>query len=89
MLNVEPTTFETAVLDADGRMPDALYDLGLMYATGDGAPQDLVSAHKWFNLAAIRGDIRAREERAALSEMMSADQISLAQRQAREWLQHH
>ena len=89
MLNVEPNAFENAVFNTDPSEPDALYELGLKYATGQGAPMDFVSAHKWFNLAAVRGDIRAREERATMAELMSADQVSLAQKQAREWLQRH
>jgi len=35
--------------------PEALYNLGLAYSTGQGVTQDYVAAHKWFNLAAMRG----------------------------------
>ena len=34
---------------------DALYNLGLAYSTGQGVAPDFVVAHKWFNLAALRG----------------------------------
>jgi hypothetical protein len=30
----------------------AQYNLGVMYGTGEGVPQDYVQAHMWFNLAA-------------------------------------
>ena len=34
--------------------PDALFELGMLYATGLDVDVDLVTAHKWFNLAAAR-----------------------------------
>lgn len=68
--------------------PDALYNLGLAYSTGQGAPANYVTAHKWFNLAAMKGVNEARVWRAQLSHEMSPAQIAEAQRQAREWLIH-
>lgn len=66
---------------------DAFFDLGMAYAAGrDGAPQDFVEAHKWFNLAAMSGDARGQECRADLATEMSAREIAQAQRQARAWL---
>jgi uncharacterized protein len=65
---------------------DALFRLGLAYSTGHGAPVDLVVAHKWFNLAALRGAEEARTWRSQLAQEMSSVQIADAQRQAREWL---
>jgi len=69
--------------------PDALFELGMLYATGRDVDADLVTAHKWFNLAAARGNQSARTYRVELALEMTADQISEAQRQAREWLQTH
>ena len=34
---------------------NALFDLGLAYSTGNGVGVDYIAAHKWFNLAAMRG----------------------------------
>jgi TPR repeat protein len=34
---------------------EAQYGLGLLYASGQGVPQDYVFAHMWFNLSAARG----------------------------------
>ena len=34
----------------------AQYNLGIMYATGQGVPQDYVQAHMWFNLAVAPGN---------------------------------
>ena len=65
---------------------EALYNLGLAYSTGQGVRVDYVAAHKWFNLAAMKGVNEARRWRAQISSEMSAGQIAEAQRQAREWL---
>lgn len=75
--------FETA---ARKGQVDALYNLGLAYSTGQGVSVDYVAAHKWFNLAALKGVQEALRWRAQISSEMSANQIAEAQRQAREWL---
>jgi hypothetical protein len=63
---------------------DLFFALGLMHAVGSRA--DLVSAHKWFNLAAMRGHEGARRLRGEIAAEMSAAEIAAAQRAAREWL---
>ena len=69
----------------DGRA-DALYNLGLAYSTGQGVGVDMVAAHKWFNLAAMRGVDAAKNWRNQLATEMSTLQIAEAQKLAREWL---
>jgi TPR repeat protein len=68
---------------------EALFRLGVQYCTGRDVTVDRIVAHKWFNLAALRGDVRAREWRAELAQEMSAAEIAEAQRQAREWTRTH
>lgn len=68
---------------------DILFELGLMYATGRDCAVDLVAAHKWFNIAAIKGSERAAELRAELSGAMSKPDIARALREAREWMTMH
>ena len=68
---------------------DAQYRTGLVFALGDGVPIDLVTAHKWLNLAAMNGVIEARESRAEISEDMSTEEISTAQKLARQWYLTH
>ena len=46
--------------EARSGRPDALYSLGLAYSTGQGVGVDYVAAHKWFNLAAMKGVNEAR-----------------------------
>jgi len=74
-------------LKADKR-PDAehLFDLGVLYATGRDVEQDLVAAHKWFNLAAVSGYREAAFHRQQIAGEMSPKDIAEAQRAAREWL---
>ncbi len=78
---------ESRLADAAGGDPDALYDLGIAYSTGTGGIDvDLVAAHKWFNLAAVAGSLRAQQSRAEIADEMTAREIVEAQKQARAWL---
>ncbi len=65
---------------------NALFILGTRYSTGRDVEQDLIAAHKWFNLAAMMGHEEARHCRAELAREMSTAQVAEAQRQARAWL---
>lgn len=80
------TSPSTNEVQASGETPD-LFQLGLSHATGIGADVDYVEAHKWFNIAALRGDCEAKQRRQELTAMMTQSQVSAAQRAAREWLQ--
>jgi TPR repeat protein len=68
---------------------DILFELGMMYATGRDCATDLVAAHKWFNIAAIKGSTRAAGLRSELSATMSKSEIARALREAREWMTMH
>lgn len=72
--------------DASG---DALFDLGMMYSTGRGGVIDLIAAHKWFNLAALKGRADAIRLRREVAELMSDADIAIAQREARAWMTAH
>lgn len=45
---------------ADGGDADAMHDLAVVYASGQGAPQDLVQAASWFGRAAEAGSVNAQ-----------------------------
>ena len=78
---------ESRITDAARGDAEALYELGVAYSTGThGIGVDLVEAHKWFNLAALNGNMLAQECRAEIADEMSAREIAEAQRQARAWL---
>lgn len=78
-------------LAAQGGMANAeiLCEMGLMYATGRECDVDLVAAHKWLNIAAIKGSGRAAELRADLAATMSKAELAAALRDAREWMTMH
>jgi len=66
-----------------------LFELGILYSTGREVVADLIAAHKWFNLAAIRGVPAAADYRQEVAREMSAAEVAEAQRAAREWLRRH
>jgi TPR repeat protein len=68
---------------------NTLFELGMMYASGREVPIDLVTAHKWFNIAAMKGHTEAARLRREVSAEMSDADIGLAQRAARAWLKAH
>jgi TPR repeat protein len=67
-------------------MPHSFFELGLAYSTGRDRQVDLVEAHKWFNIAAARGDRVAAQHREELAGEMSRTQLAAALRAAREWI---
>ena len=89
MVQVYDNSGQQFLQAAEAGVTEAQYRVGLMYSTGQGVHQDLVSAHKWFNLAALRGSDAARQVRREVAADMTEREISEAQRQAREWLRGH
>ncbi len=69
-----------------GSASQELFELGLTYSTGRDVEQDLVDAHKWFNLAALKGNRDALQYRVEIAREMTEYQIADAQKRAREWL---
>lgn len=89
MGRMDISTVERAELAAQTGAPDALFELGLLYCTGRDVTPDLVTAHKLFNLAAMRGNRAALEYRLELAREMTREQVAEAQREARDWLTRH
>jgi uncharacterized protein len=77
-----------AVMGGETRA-DTFCNMGLMYATGRGCEIDLVAAHKWLNIAAIKGSERAAALRAELARTMNKAELAAALRAAREWMTMH
>lgn len=65
---------------------DECFALGMIHSAGAGVAVDLVQAHKWFNIAAMRGHGDAARLRREIAEQMSDGEIGSAQRAARDWL---
>ena len=74
-----------AVLTKDASCDD-LYRIGLIYSEGMDVAVDLISAHKFFNLAASRGHREAKLGRQEMADMMSPVEVVKAQKSAREWM---
>jgi TPR repeat protein len=86
MARFEMAEIEHAVLGGAPLSGDAFFELGMRCSVGDDVAVDLVSAHKWFNLAALRGNSDAIRLRREIAEQMSDSDIAAAQRAARAWL---
>jgi TPR repeat protein len=68
---------------------DTIFELGMMHASGREVPVDLVTAHKWFNIAAMKGHAEAARLRREVAAEMKDAEIGQAQRAARDWLKAH
>lgn len=79
-------------LEAQGVVSEAagnFFELGLACSVGREGRVDLIEAHKWFNIAAARGDRIAAQHREELATEMSREEIAAALRAAREWISRH
>jgi TPR repeat protein len=89
MARYELAGAEGASLGQGNAPADMFFELGMMYSTGRSVPADLVTAHKWFNIAAMRGHRDAIRLRVEIAGEMSETEIAAAQRAARDWLRAH
>lgn len=64
----------------------ALFDLSLKFANGDGVDTDFVAAHICLNIAAMRGCEESAEYRRELAFDMSTIEVAKAQKEARALL---
>src|SRR6478735_7600661 len=80
---------DTATAVEASAIPDVLFERGLYWASGRSGMVNLVAAHKWFNLAALKGRADAIQLRREIAEMMSEVEIAMAQREARAWITSH
>lgn len=85
-------TMVLAEADAPSIVPAELQnrparELGTLYAAGRAVQRDLVAAHMWFNIAALRGDAEAARQRQEVAAEMSRDEIARALGRARAWLE--
>ena len=83
------TSLEMASGGAEPANAEDCFGLGMVFSAGAGVAVDLVQAHKWFNIAAMRGHADAAQMRREIAEQMSDSEIGCAQRAARDWLKAH
>ncbi len=89
MARFEVHSADMAIMGEKPVTADILFQMGLDSASGRHGSADLVTAHKWFNIAALKGNTEAARYRKEISGEMSASEIAEAQRSAREWLSMH
>lgn len=68
---------------------ETLFQRGITSSTGRDGKPDLIAAHKWFNLSALRGNGEAARYRQEIADEMTAADIARAQREARDWVRTH
>ena len=54
--------FEAVKKAAEQGHADAQYNLGVMYAYGDGVPEDNIQAYAWISLASAQGMENAKRQ---------------------------
>jgi hypothetical protein len=80
---------DTAIAVEMTAMPDTLFEQAVYWASGRAGMVDLVAAHKWFNLAALKGRPDAIALRREIAEQMSESEIAAALSEARAWMTTH
>jgi hypothetical protein len=86
MALLEMAEFTPAEIGTGPITADTMFELGMMYASGREVPVDLITAHKWFNIAAMKGHGEAAQLRREVAAEMTDAEIGQAQRAARDWL---
>ena len=61
---------DTAIAVEATAIPDVLFERGLYWASGRSGVVNLVAAHKWFNLAALKGRADAISMRREIADTM-------------------
>jgi hypothetical protein len=89
MARFEVHESDKAAMGQNNASGDVFFQMGINYSVGRGVAADRVAAHKWFNLAAARGNREAMRYRQEIAGEMSAAEVAEAQRQAREWIRSH
>ena len=85
MTNDQSTDIEKLIQQASQGDAESQCNLGVMYANGEGVPQDFVQAHTWFNLAAAQGHTNGATNRDLVAKEMTPQQIGQAEELARNW----
>jgi len=73
MAQMDQSSIDTFVAEAEAGIPDAQYSLGLLYSTGHDAPLDYISAHKWLNIAGMKGNMDARRLLRGISSWLTSN----------------
>ena len=74
---------------AEQGFTSAQFNLGAMYAKGEGVARNYVKAHMWFTITSAYGNKKGKKVRDIVEKRMSATDISRARKLAREWMTKH
>ncbi|WP_068313846.1 hypothetical protein [Polycladidibacter hongkongensis] len=84
---MEETKENLRRVQAPAILIDWLLAQGMLASTGTAESEpDLIEAHKWFNLAVVKGSVLAAQYRQEISKEMCLRDIAEAQCRARLWL---
>jgi localization factor PodJL len=61
---------------------DSAFNLGVLYERGDGVPQSLLDAYKWYAIAANQGDAESKVRMSAMAGELPPDALAAAQKAA-------
>ena len=86
MARFELNDGDRSMLGEGSASAETYFNLGMMYSSGRNVPIDYIIAHKWFNLAAMKGSRDAVRLRQEIAAEMSESEIATAQRAARDWM---
>lgn len=68
---------------------DAQTYLGYMYGTGEGVPEDDITAFMWYSLGALNGNFNATGTVKYIDETLNPNEIAEVERRTKEWLEEH
>ncbi|MEL6203525.1 MAG: sel1 repeat family protein [Pseudomonadota bacterium] len=88
MARFDINSFDNAALGSNASA-EIIFEMGLAAASGRDRDVDLIEAHKWFNIAAIKGSTRAAALRSEIAETMTKADLAKALRDARQWMTQH
>ena len=77
--------FDAVKKAAEQGLAEAQYNLGFMYATGEGVPEDDIQAYAWISLASAQGAENAKKAKEMLTGEMTRAEIAEAQKLSREY----
>jgi len=69
---------------AEKGIAGAQFNLGLMYYTGRGVPQDKISAYALWDIAAAKGLVEAKKIKDKIIEKMTPEQLAEGQKLSKE-----
>jgi len=84
-----PRSFGLMLSAAQAGVAAAQLQLGLMYATGEGAVVDPIESLKWFLLAAAQGNELAQANSTRAKARFEPAQVAEAERRAQTWRPVH